>query len=206
MVASLYSTTQAHACIESIAHDVEIKPVDLTNAVKALDEGRLDEAAKRVATAFPKLRATRATTSGPLHKAQRVMALAILRSDGSPPKAREFSATTDAERTANIAWADDVLRAHASQLRDPASTAALAEVQMRDVAGRGLAKEALEDLASRDVMPNAAAWAALAKLRASASDSAGAQAATARCEAQKPQKAKGKTILDCAPPPPASSG
>lgn len=151
-------------------------------ADQRLEEERLTDAATEVVTAFPRVR-TIAVGASPLEtRAQGILALAVVRAEGSLRGVQGFSGTSEAERSASLTWATDTLRAIDAERRDdPVARADFAEaLAARKDDDRSLA--ILADLADRDLVGSAHAYATLARIRASRGDAQAARTALQRCE------------------------
>jgi hypothetical protein len=188
------AASDAHACLSF--DDVQVRPARvhpkaapvaaserIAGAVQRLEEEKLAEACTEVAVAFPDIRHA-AVGASPLEtRALRVLALAVVRGNGALTGVRGFATEGAAERTANLDWATYVLRSVSAERRD--DPVALADLGEALAASPGKDEEALRilaDLAQRDLMGSAHAYAALARLRASHGDSDGSRGALARCE------------------------
>jgi hypothetical protein len=151
--------------------------------VQRLEEEKLVEAATEVVTAFPTIRGIPVGASPLETRAQRVLALALVRAEGTLAGVRGFTASTTADRMANLGWATGVLRAISAERRDdPIARADLAEALAATPGKEDDALGILADLADRDLIGSAHAYAALARIRASRGDSGAARRALARCE------------------------
>lgn len=155
----------------------------IATAVQRLDEERLVDAATEVVAAFPNVRSTQVGASPLETRGQRVLALAVVRGEGALAGVHGLSATAPAQRAANVAWATGVLRdISAARRDDPVALADLAEALASTPAGEEEALGILSDLAERDLMGSAHAYATLARLRVSHGDAAAARGALSRCE------------------------
>jgi hypothetical protein len=183
--------SDAHACgffDYREVRPVRPKPVPvaandrIAAADQRLDEERLTEAAVEVVTAFPRIR-TAAVGASPLEtRAQRILALAVVRSGGVIRGVPGISGSSDADRSANLAWSVGVLRAIDAQRHDdPVARADLAEALARSK-HEDEALAILADLSDRDLVGSAHAYATLAQMRASRGDAEAARAAVQRCE------------------------
>lgn len=189
----------ADACLNGVEHDVDREVQLVSQAEKALGEGRPTAATVGVVTAYPTLASTK-SQAGPttLGRAQLIAALAIVRTQGKLT-VRDFKGDSDEGRKKSLAFAEAVIKAQAAN-KTPVAAAAHAELLALTAATRADAKKALEGLATRDVVPSAHAWALLAKLRREGGDKPGADEAAKRCEASKPKLAKDakpELALDC---------
>lgn len=179
--------------------DPRIKGVD--KAEDNFEEGRILAAAGSVVRMIPHIKSIKPTKTKLVQRAQRVLALAVARSDGALAVDREVPSyaqgtwigRTDAERTANLEWAAATLREiDKAKKSEPASRTELAEALARIDASRDEARTILEDLAKRDLITSPEGYAALASLRERAGDDAGKRAALERCRSM----AHGGTVCD----------
>jgi hypothetical protein len=186
-------TADAHACgfvdyreSRPVIRVPRPKPVPIVDRIAAADQ-RLDEehpaeAAIQVVTAFPRIRSAQ-TSASPLEtRALRILALAVARSDGRIAGVSGLSGATEAERGANLEWAVGTLRSiNAARPDDPVAEADLGEALATRPKYEDESRAILGDLASRDLIGSAHAYAALARLHAG---NAGAiRGALERCEA-----------------------
>jgi Flp pilus assembly protein TadD len=159
---------------------------EIARAEKALEGGQNLAAAQAVLGTFPRIRTVVAGANPLETRALRVFALAVARSDGSvdEKKARVASANgVEWTATSNLQWAVQSLR-EIDQKRpnDPTVQADLGEALSKTASGQAEALKILQGLAQKDLMGSPHAYAALAKLRTSTGDTAGAEAAIKRCE------------------------
>jgi len=181
----------ATACMNEVE-----RVVDTTNqAVRAAEEllarNNYRSATKVVQGTFPKvLLADHQTRRQALfHRAQRIVALAQIRSGGDI-RIADLPARTDADREVALAWAAATLRLHAA--RGDTSvllTSELAEALALRPAERHEAHALLKELADADIMPTARAWSVLAALEQQRGDTNAAARATARCKELAPDDA-----------------
>jgi hypothetical protein len=155
------------------------KPVPASDRVAAadqrLEEEHFAEAAGQVTKAFPRILAVHVGASPLETHAQRILALAIVRSDGK-------LAGVAGLRGASLEWAVDTLRAVSVARRDdPVAQADLGEALAASPRTEGDALPLLADLASRDLLGSAHAYAALARLQTKGGDTEKAHAALERC-------------------------
>lgn len=156
----------------------------IAKAEKSLESGQNLAAAQAVFSAFPDIRNATAGSDGLETRALRVMALAVVRSDGTVDEKKAHVASAS-EWTAgsNLAWAVQALReVDEKRPNDPALQADLGEALSKTASGQAEAMKILGGLAQKDLMGSPRAYAALAKLRAQSGDLAGAEAAIKRCE------------------------
>ena len=159
---------------------------EIARAEKALEGGSSLTAAQAVFNNFPGVRAAK-VGSNPLEtRAVRVLALAVVRSDGTvdEKKARVASGNgVEWTPASNLAWAVQSLREiDAARPNDPTVQADLGEALSKTASGQAESLKILQGLAQKDLMGSPHAYAALAKLRTQSGDLAGAEAAIKRCE------------------------
>jgi len=112
----------------------------------------------------------------------------VVRGGGSLAGVRGFSGSAD--RSASLEWAVSSLRVvNALRTNNPVAMADLAEALSTRPRYEGEALGILQDLADRDLMGSAHAYAALARLRATRGEEAVARDAIARCQAMSRQPA-----------------
>jgi hypothetical protein len=167
-------------------------PVPASDRIAAadqrLDEERLAEAGTEVVTAFPTIRAAAAGAStggaSPLEtRALRILSLAVVRGDGTLRGVPGFAGASEVERATNLSWAVGTLRAiDAGRPNDPAAQADLAEALATRAPGAAESLSILTDLAARDLVGSAHAYATLARLRAAKGDMDASRDALSRCE------------------------
>jgi hypothetical protein len=163
------------------------KPVPAIDRIAAaeqrLDEERLADAAGQVVAAFPYIQHEVVGLSPLETHAMRILALALVRGDGSLPGTAGFSGTTERQRSAQLGWAVSTLRAVSeSRGDDPVAQADLAEALASRPATEDQAVALLDDLAARDLLGSAHAYATLARLRSKSGDAGKVRAALERCE------------------------
>ncbi|CAN5817433.1 hypothetical protein BH11MYX4_BH11MYX4_51120 [soil metagenome] len=159
---------------------------EIARAEKALENGSSLGAAQAVLGTFPGIRSATAGANPLETRALRVLALAIVRSDGTvdEKKARVASANgVEWTPASNLQWAVQSLR-EVDQARpnDPTVQADLGEALSKTASGQAESLKILQGLAQKDLMGSPHAYAALARLRTQSGDSAGAEAAIKRCE------------------------
>lgn len=171
--------------------DVDHRERGVPMAERALDEGRLVAAAGLVIRQMPHVKQLQPKRHKLVERAQRVLALAVVRHDGALPIKYEvpayaqgtFAGKTAEHRKENLEWAAKVLR-QVSEIRhgDPGAQTDLGEALARIDAHRAEARTLLEKLAEKDLVTSPEAYAALARLRAAAGDENGERMAVQRCE------------------------
>jgi Flp pilus assembly protein TadD len=182
--------SNAQACGMSIRMDPTPQrpsPVqEIARAEKSLESGQNLLAAKAILGSFAGVRNVTAGANPLETRALRVFALAVVRSDGAvDEKAAKVASANGVEWTpaSNLAWAVQSLREiDEKRPNDPTVQADLGEALSKTAAGQAEALKLLQGLAQRDLMGSPHAYAALAKLRTSSGDTAGAEAAIKRCE------------------------
>jgi hypothetical protein len=179
---------EASACLSAVAIEVrehtptgpEGRAVQLVaRAEQDLSEGKQASAAVKASAAFPVLQAAQPATAD---RALRVVALAVVRSDGAvnPGGLRGPGAT---DRATNLAWSARTLRdLNARHQNNPSYRTDLGEALAKVPSEKVEALLILGQLAEKDLLTTAEGYAALARLRAESGDKAARDAAVARCE------------------------
>jgi len=201
----------ALAAVPSISHeakacgDVWIPEVDqriqgLANAEKTMKDGKIVAAAQSIVRMFPEIRTINPGKDGMLGRAQRTLAVALVRADGAIDLDPTWRGKSQAERTKNISWAVGALeRLRQQKQNDPSVDTdlgeALAKVDGRKDEARGM----LQSLADRDLMATPEGYAALGRLQEEAGNTNARDAALKRCAAM----AKDGSICQA---PPAKGG
>jgi hypothetical protein len=148
-----------------------------------LEEERAVEAGVQVVAAFPDIRQIAVGASPLKTRALRILSLAVVRGEGTLRGVPGFSGASERERGANLDWAVSTLRSiDASRPNDPVTQADLAEALATQTQHQDESLAILSDLASRDLVGSAHAYAALARLRATRGDASASRAALDRCE------------------------
>jgi hypothetical protein len=194
LAAGAAAATDAGACgffdyreIRPVKVKAKPVPVAANDRIAAGDQ-RLEEekpaaAGLEVVLAFPEIRHVAVGASPIETHALRLLALAVVRGDGVLAGVKGFADASTAARAANVEWAVQTLRGiSAERDGDPAAIADLCEALARSPGHDEEAFAALSDLARRDLVGSAHAYAALARLRAARSDAAGTAEALDRCE------------------------
>lgn len=171
---------------------VDERPQAVSRAEKQLQRGDVLASAGSVVRSMPHIRTLDAKRSTLVARAQRLLAVALVRSGGSVNIAREvpdyaqgrWVGRTDADRAANLEWAVQVLRrVNEVKANDPSVESDLGEALSARSETREEGKALLEKLAQKDLIASPEAYAALARLREAAGDSEGTKLAVQRCEA-----------------------
>jgi hypothetical protein len=197
-------STDATACGSAIRLDPtpqKATPVqEIARAEKALESGQNLVAAKAVLGNFPRVRTVTAGQNPLETRALRVFSLAVVRSNGAVnEKAAGFASQGEWMTNANLEWAVQAMREiDEKRPNDPTVQADLGEALSKLPHGQTEALTILQGLAQKDLMGSPHAYAALAKLRTTRGDSAGAEAAIKRCEEMS------KTPGVCKPSSPAT--
>lgn len=187
-IVALTYASDAEACGMSMRLDPTPRkpsPVqEIARAEKALENGQNVVAAKAVFGTFPNIRTATAGVNPLETRALRVLSLAIVRSGGAvSEKAAGVAQKVEWMPNANLAWAAHAIREiDQSRPNDPSVQADLGEALAALPQSQGEALTILKTLADKDLMGSPYAYAALAKLKSSKGDSAGAEVALKRCE------------------------
>ncbi|MFO0739003.1 MAG: hypothetical protein U0270_24115 [Labilithrix sp.] len=183
-------TSDASACGMSVRLEptpLKAKPSpvqEIARAEKALESNQNTEAAKTVLANFSNVRGVTAGDNPLETRALRVFALAVVRSNGVVNERNSGSwSSTEWTPTANLEWAIQSLREiDAKRPNDPTVQADLGEALSKLPRTQDESLKLLGGLAQKDLMGSPFAYAALAKIRETKGDTAGAQAAIKRCE------------------------
>lgn len=183
-VAIAGQSSEAVACGESIAFEVDPNVLLLSQAEGSLNNGNARAAALSAIRVFPKIKEMKPGTSPLLSRAQRIVAMAIVRTDGILTAGKVFTASTADERRANLEWAIGTLRRlDAAKKNNPAAQTDLGEALARLPETQAEALKTLDKLASKDLVTSAHGYSALAQLRKAAGDEQGHDAAMKKYEA-----------------------
>ncbi len=184
----------AVACGGEVYYERDSNTQLVAQAEKALSEGKLDRAAYKAIQAYPALKIVKPGTLPLADRALRIMALASVRHDGAV-NAGGFKGASAGDRSANLEWSVDVLRAlEARRANNPTFQTDLGEALAKVPAHRAEAAKVLEELAAEDLLTSAEGYAALAGIRAESGDAAARDEAVKRCETMT------KTARVCAVP------
>lgn len=160
----------------------------ISSAEQRLDDEHPVAAGVEVVAAFPGIRTTEVGHSPLETRALRILALAVVRGGGALAGVHGFSGPTD--RGANLEWAVSTLRmVNAVRTNDPVAMADLAEALSTRPKYETESLAILQDLADRDLVGSAHAYAALARLHAAKGEESAARAAIALCSAMTRQPA-----------------
>jgi hypothetical protein len=187
VLAGVLAPQSAEACGRFEAFrkpQVNEKLQDVRRSEHLLAQGKFDKAAKRARKAFPKL--TQLPDSDEekalFDRAQRVAALAAVRSSGAVNLGRGMKATDDYGRAVNVAWAHQVLMFHAARDSDNMVVRGEYAESLAVVPGlEAYAYDLLRDMADDDLMPTARGFALLAQLQTSRGDEVGRETSLRRC-------------------------
>ncbi len=171
----------ASACGMSVRlEQLDVKPTpvqEIASAERSLEGGNNAYAATIVARTFPNFRAITAGADPLQTRALRVMALAVVRTNGDTARSGGWTPGS------NLAWAAESLREiNDKRSNDPTVQADLGEALSKIPSKQGEALELLAKLADKDLMGSPNAYAALARLRSEKGDTNGSAQALKRCE------------------------
>jgi len=164
----------------------------VAQAEKQLANGNRLAAAASVIRMIPHIKSLKSKPGSLVGRAERVLAVALSRSQGALPVASEvpldvlgsWRGSKDGESAANMAWSVAVLKRQSENKSDDVSLKTdLAEAMARVPEQRTQARAILEDLATRDLIASPEGYAALASLRRQSGDTDGQKLALKRCEA-----------------------
>lgn len=192
----------ADACGNTVRRIVDSTNESVRKAEFLLAQGNYKQAISTIRDEFgDRALAVHDGPGAQLHqRAQRVLAIAVVRSKGAVSIGPGLGGKTDAQRQAAIAWSVLTLRLRRAALDDrnvdcildptrctngegdPHTNADLAEALALQPTGRAEAYRLLKDLGDRDLMPFAEGWALLAELGRERGDLEGAKKAVERCK------------------------
>jgi cytochrome P450 len=164
----------------------------VAQAEKQLANGNRLAAAASVIRMMPHIKSLKSKPGSLVGRAERVLAVALSRSQGALPVASEvplevlgsWQGAKQGDATANMAWSVAVLKRQSEGKADDVSLKTdLAEAMARVPEQRAEARTILEDLAKRDLIASPEGYAALASLRSESGDADGQKLALKRCEA-----------------------
>lgn len=184
----------ARACGGEWYPEVTVDPRihGVAQAEKTLANGNRLAAAASVIRMMPHIKSLKSKPGSLVGRAERVLAVALSRSQGALPVASEVPAEAlgawrgagAAEAASNLAWSVEVLKRQSSSKSDDVTLKTdLAEAMARIPEQRAEARAILEELAKRDLVASPEGYAALASLRSQSGDADGQKLALKRCEA-----------------------
>jgi hypothetical protein len=190
---SLLSTASALACGGDWFPELQIDPRihGLLEAEKSVAKGNYVAAAGSVVRMMPHLKTLDAKRDPLVARAERVLAVAIERSNGKLALEQEvpreylghWLGISQLDQDKNLAWSVSALRRQLTiKQDDPGVETELGEALSKLDGGAEEARTLLESLASRDLVATPEGYKALAQLRLQRGDQAGQQLAMKRCE------------------------
>jgi hypothetical protein len=189
----LSTSANAFACGGDWFPEVQVDPRihGVLEAEKALTRGNYVAAAGSVVRMIPQIKTLQGSHDPLVARAERVLAVAIERSNGSLALAREVPSEvlghwlgkTPTDQNENMSWSVAALRRElAAKKDDPGVMTDLGEALSKLDGGDDEAKTLLESLATRDLIATPQGYKALAELRLQKGDEAGQKLAMKRCE------------------------
>ncbi len=190
---SFLSSATTLACGGDWFPEVQVDPRirGLLEAEKSLVKGNYVAAAGCVLRMMPHLKTLDARRDPLVARAERVLAVAIERSNGRLGLQRQvptkylghWLGNSPPARDANMAWSVAALRRELTLKKDdPGVQTELGEALAKVEGGATEARALLEGLAQRDLIATPEGYQALAQLRLERGDQAGQELATKRCE------------------------
>ena len=190
---SFFSCASVLACGGEWFPEVQIDPRihGVLEAEKSVAKGDYVAAAGSVVRMMPHLQTLDAKKDPLVARAERVLAVAIERSNGKLALEREVPSEylghwlgkSRADHDKNMAWSVSTLRRELTIKKDdPGVQTELGEALSKVDGGADEARALLESLASRDLVATPEGYKALAQLRSQKGDQAGEQLAMRRCE------------------------
>jgi hypothetical protein len=189
----LSTSARAFACGGDWFPEVQVDPRlhGVLEAEKSLSRGNYVAAAGSVVRMMPHIKTLKGSHDPLVLRAERVLAVAIERSNGTLALEQEVPSEvlghwlgkTHADHDENLAWSVESLRRElSSKPDDPGITTDLGEALSKVDAGTNEARSLLESLAARDLIATPEGYKALAQLRSQQGDDAGQKLALKRCE------------------------
>jgi hypothetical protein len=172
----------AAACGNSVRRQVDPRVMRLSQAEQVLGAGKFKTAAVSALQIYPKLR-NADDPDALMARAQRIVAMATVRTEGFLTVGESFHASTSDERRANLEWAVVVLRRMTARSSTPSLETDLGEALSKLPEGKEEALALLGKLAKKDLITSPRGYAELAQLRHTEGDAEGRDAALARYEA-----------------------
>jgi hypothetical protein len=164
----------ANACEEAV-RIVQPSPAQMVASAEKVIEVSPNESARVVLRNFPMIHMSASTEDPVRTRARRVLAIAIVRTNGAADKSYTPAAALE--------WAVQALRdIDQKRKNDPAVQADLGEALAKTEKGKAEALTILTKLADKDLVGSPHAYAALATLKQEKGDAAGAQAAMTKCK------------------------
>lgn len=189
----LSSSATAFACGGDWFPEVQIDPRihGVLDAEKSLTRGNYVAAAGSVVRMMPHIKTLQSSHDPLVVRAERVLAVAITRSNGTLALEQEVPSEvlghwlgkTHADHDKNMTWSVAALRRElAAKKDDPSIMTDLGEALSKLDGGAEEARGLLESLAARDLVASPQGYKALAELRMQQGDEAGQKVALKRCE------------------------
>jgi hypothetical protein len=194
---SLLSSASALACGGEWFPEVQVDPRihGVLEAEKAVAKGNYVAAAGSVVRMMPHLKTLDPKKDPLVARAERVLAVAIERSNGQLSLEQEVPSEylghwlgkSRVDQDKNLAWSVHALREELTIKKDdPGIQTELGEALSKVDGGTDEARTLLESLAARDLVATPEGYKALAALRSQTGDQAGQQLAMKRCESMAP--------------------
>ena len=174
----------ARACGDVFIPEIDHRIQGLANAEKALRDGKIVASAQSIVRMFPEIRTINPGKDGMLGRAQRTLAIALVRMDGAIELDPTWRAKSPEQRAQNVAWAVSSLeRLRTQRKNDPAVDTDLGEALAKVDGRQDEARSILQSLSDRDLMATPQGYAALGRLQNQAGNAAARDAAIQRCNA-----------------------
>jgi hypothetical protein len=178
------------ACGNAIFMDSRDWPIETSHSEGALADGRAGQAVAGILRIYPKVREgalpkpiAESDTDLVYPRAMRVIAVAIVRTEGLVRFWRESESASSDHRRARLEWAISLLRQMILVKSTPSLETDLGEALSKLPETRREALSLLDGLDKKDLVTSPHGFAALAELRGEAGDNPGAEAARKRFEA-----------------------
>lgn len=182
--AAFVPATPAEACGNSMRHEIHRPTKSVRQAEMLLAQGKHRKAIEMTRDLFPDVHRFQHGAQDDLwRRAQRVTALAVIRSDGKFDVGRRLTGRDDHSRAVKLAWATmalDIQTWHEPD--DLVLRTELAEALTKNPLHHARAHGILKDLADRDLMPTARGFVLLAQLEKERGADSESNAAILRCK------------------------
>lgn len=183
-LAAVATPSEVSACGNSMRHRIHKPTKTVRKAEQLLAKGKFEKAADMVRELQPTVHHYQhGDTSGTWRRAQRVAALAIVRSGGKVDLGPKLSGRSQDAKQVKLAWAMMALDVQTwFEPDDLVLRTQLAEALAANEIYQARAYDMLKDLADRDLMPTARGYALLAQLEDQRGNNGESEAAQKRCK------------------------
>ncbi|WP_272428944.1 tetratricopeptide repeat protein [Polyangium jinanense] len=175
-------SNDAAACGDVFIPEIDHRIQGLANAEQTMRDGKIVASAQSIVRMFPEIRSINPGKDGMLQRAQRTLAVALVRADGGIDLDPTWRGKTPEQRQKNVAWAVAALeRLREQRKNDPAVDTDLGEALAKVSGRKDEARSLLQGLADRDLMATPQGYATLGRLQNEAGNTTARDAAVQRC-------------------------